>query len=70
MQGNAEPPLYCALGVTGKMLRKTLVARPAPDGFRKSLLRNLVEGRFDVATVERSRPAGQLRAVERPPQFG
>ncbi len=70
MQGDAEQPLACALGVTGKMLRRALVARPAPDGFRESLLRNLVEGRMDPRLVERSRVARAPRATDQPPRIG
>jgi hypothetical protein len=70
MQGDAEQSLACALGVTGKMIRKALVARAAPHAFRESLLRSLVEGRLDPSFVERSRVARAGRAAERPPQLG
>lgn len=67
MQGDAEQPLACALGVTGKMIRKALVVRPAPGGFRESLLRNLVEGRIDPAILERSSAGRTRRNAGRPP---
>ncbi len=76
MPGDAEQTLACTSNmaemavVTGKMLRRALVARPAPDGFRKSLLRNLVEGRFDAAAIDRSRVSRSHASVDRPSQLG
>lgn len=73
MQGDAEQPPACtseSAGVTGKMLRGALIARPAPDGFRESLLRNLVEGRLDPLVVERSRAARSRRSADQSPRLG
>jgi hypothetical protein len=60
MSGEPEQPA-CQIGVTGKMIRKALVARAAPAGFRQSLLHDLVQGQ---GVPLRSRPPAPHATVE------
>jgi hypothetical protein len=48
MSGDPGQQLTCNLGVTGKMIRRVLVNRTAPPGFREALRRQLFENGANV----------------------
>jgi len=68
VQGHPAQSVACDLGVTGKLLRSTLVTRSAPPGFREALRRQLVDtaggaiavaerfGRFGAGSVSVANP--------------